>query len=374
MNNLKQIGLALLNYEDKRHALPPISSNLDPVPDVPGAATGMLPAATPPGTAKSSAAGYSWIVFILPEIEEGALYQNIALNSAKFTKEAFDAEIVNGPAANNPHVAAVQLKAFLCPSFTGGATVDVSPRIKGNAATEEVETGGPIANYDAPLAKAVGAVGIAITNYQAILGTHIDDIGPAVSPYPLNSASLPTSNNGAMLYRGVGFNVGRKLAALTDGTSKTPLVAETRERRLSSWYDGTFNWLVAARHSKPNDGTKAITAANNTTTGVINGLQVNGRWTVGTDGTEATGGTALNYGPSKQNPTAIYLPADSCVDPDLSPSDCGRLWGPSSEHAGGIVFHVFGDCHVEGFTETYDPNVYLWVVTRNGGEPIPNLN
>jgi hypothetical protein len=48
------------------------------------------------------------------------------------------------------------------------------------------------------------------------------------------------------------------------------------------------------------------------------------------------------------------------------------LWGPSSEHAGGIVFHVFGDCHVEGFTDEYDPNVYLWVVTRNGGEPIPN--
>ena len=37
-------------------------------------------------------------------------------------------------------------------------------------------------------------LGIAITNYQAILGTHIDDIGPAVSPYPLNSASLPTSD------------------------------------------------------------------------------------------------------------------------------------------------------------------------------------
>ena len=70
MNNLKQIGLALLNYEDKRHVMLLISSNLDPVPDVPGAATGMLPAATPPGTAKSSAAGYSWIVFILPEIEE----------------------------------------------------------------------------------------------------------------------------------------------------------------------------------------------------------------------------------------------------------------------------------------------------------------
>jgi hypothetical protein len=157
------------------------------------------------------------------------------------------------------------------------------PELKGNAATGDVETGGPIANYDVPLAKAAGAAGIALTNYQAILGTHIDDIGPAVPPYPLKSASLPNSNNGAMLFRGIGFDIGRMLAAITDGTSKTPVVAETRERRLSSWYDGTFNWLVAARHSKPNDGTKAITAANKTTKGIINGLQVDNRWTVGTD-------------------------------------------------------------------------------------------
>ena len=138
------------------------------------------------------------------------------------------------------------LKAFLCPSFSGGTTIDTSPRTKGNVDTAEVETGGPIANYDAPFAFAAGAAGLAITNYQAVLGTHIDDIGPAVAPYPLKSASLPNSNNGAMLFRGVGFDIGRKLAAITDGTSKTPLVAETRERRLSSWYDGTFNWLVAA--------------------------------------------------------------------------------------------------------------------------------
>ena len=39
-NNMKQIGLALLNYEDKRHALPPISSNFDLTPDTPGSAAG----------------------------------------------------------------------------------------------------------------------------------------------------------------------------------------------------------------------------------------------------------------------------------------------------------------------------------------------
>ena len=34
MSNLKQIGLALLNYEDKMRSLPPISTNVDPVPDI----------------------------------------------------------------------------------------------------------------------------------------------------------------------------------------------------------------------------------------------------------------------------------------------------------------------------------------------------
>ena len=141
-----------------------------------------------------------------------------------------------------------------------------------------------------------------------------------------------------------------------------------------AYLPGTTARLIGSlrRHSNPPDGTKAITAANRSTKGNINGLQVTGRWTVGTDGSNATGGTALNYGPGQKSPTAICLPAAACLDPDLSPSDCGRLWGPSSEHAGGIVFHVFADGHVEGFTDQFDPNVYLWVVTRNGGEPIPN--
>ena len=49
-----------------------------------------------------------------------------------------------------------------------------------------------------------------------------------------------------------------------------------------------------------------------------------------------------------------------------------RMWGPSSDHAGGIVQHVYGDAHVEGLTDGIDPNVYLWIITRNGGEALPN--
>lgn len=48
-----------------------------------------------------------------------------------------------------------------------------------------------------------------------------------------------------------------------------------------------------------------------------------------------------------------------------------RLWGPSSQHPGGVVFHSFADGHVTGIAETIDPNLYLAIVSRNGGEPTP---
>ena len=369
---MKQIGLALVDYEDKRHALPPISTNTDPTPDVPGDATATTDAAHPmPGSAASSGAGYSWIVFILPDMEEGPLYQAIAYNSKRFTLPAFSSEIVSGVSGDAaPHVASVQLAALRCPEFTGGATIDTSKRTVGDL-SGTLETGTSPADYDWHVHHELWRHDIAITNYNAILGTHIDDVGPAVAPYPVKSASLPNSNNGGMKFRGTTFGQGFKFAAFTDGTSKVPLVAETRERRFTSWYDGTMNWVVAARHSNPPDGTKAITAANNTTTGMLNNMSVDGRWTVGTDGTSATGGAALNYGPTVEHPTAVYLPSDALADPDISNISPGRLWGPSSEHAGGIVNHVFGDSHVEGISDGIDPNVYLWIVTRNGGEPIP---
>jgi hypothetical protein len=83
------------------------------------------------------------------------------------------------------------------------------------------------------------------------------------------------------------------------------------------------------------------------------------RWTIGTDGTSATGGTALNYGPTAKHPTAVFLPTGSFVDSDISKIPPGRLWGPSSQHAGGIVNHVYADAHVEAISDQIDPNVYL---------------
>ena len=364
-NNMKQIGLALLNYEDKRKALPPICFELRcharSNRHAPAPSTG-----TAPGSAANASAGYSWIVFILPEIEEGTLYQTIANNSTKFTAYAFATVDRNGSSGSTtPHCSTVQLKAFLCPSFSGDPVVDMSATVDGDS---HVARHRPTGNQLHVAWHANNGTGVALTNYQAMLGTHIDP--NAAAPYPAKSASSPNSNNGAMTFRGTSFDQGRKLAGLSDGASKTPLAGETKEKRLASWYDGTCNWLVAARHGN-NTGAAVNPPANNTTTGNVNGLNVNGKWVVGSNGQTTNGaGHGINVGPSPTTPQAIYLPkAYGVADPVMTAYD--RLWGPSSDHAGGIVQHVYGDAHVEGITDGIDPNVYLWIVTRNGGEAIP---
>jgi hypothetical protein len=47
-----------------------------------------------------------------------------------------------------------------------------------------------------------------------------------------------------------------------------------------------------------------------------------------------------------------------------------RVFGPSSAHSGDIVLHGFGDGHGAAINANVDRNVYLWQVTRNGGEVI----
>jgi type II secretory pathway pseudopilin PulG len=211
-SNLHIIGVALMNYENKHGCFPPISSNLDAIADIPGDSTATSNSPTAKYSADSPAAGFSWAVWILPEIEEATLYQAIVNNSRTFADPAFSPAIVSGPGGNSAqHLATVQLSVFRCPSFSGGPVLDTSPRTIGSP-RGAIETGSIPPNYLAAIATANGAAGIAITNYNAILGTHIDNVGPAVPPFPVKSASLPNSNNGGMKFRGAVYDQGFRLA------------------------------------------------------------------------------------------------------------------------------------------------------------------
>jgi hypothetical protein len=309
------------------------------------------------------------MVLILPEFS-CTLYQSIYISSKQFTVPAFSTSVDPDNGATIRHPATLDpTYAIRCPSFAFDEVLDTSRRTAG-VAGGAMETGTIPPNYSGGIVTAKGAQGIVISNYNAMLGTHIDTAADA--NFPARSASLDNSNNGGMKFRGSAFDQGMKLSELIDGKSKVPLVVETREQRFASWYDGTMNWVVAARHSNPSAGTVAITAASKNHRVEIGGMaDAPNRWWIGNDGTYAVGGSALNYGPTTDHPTAVYLPIASLADPDISGITPGRLWGPSSQHQGGIVNHAFGDAHVTGISDGIDPNVYLWIVTRNGGEAIP---
>jgi len=377
---MKQIGLALLNYEDKRKCFPPITSTgqgSDITPDQLGT-TGGDATAGPGSLVGSNQAGYSWMVQLLPDIEESTLYQSITTTSLKFNKAAFSQNVLAssstpGATANaaNPHASSVQINGFVCPSFSGDRTVSSDPSITASA---------PPAQY-MPSAGVTGGPAAGITNYTALAGTHFAAAVAAGPPAQSADRLLTTAstNNGAMQFKGSAFDQGRKLAALTDGTSKVPVSCETKERLIASWYDGTTNWVMGARHGPDTAGAATTTAvpaivvsAGPTPNVTVNGAQATaGRLVVGSNGVaSATGGTghALNVGPSTNFPGTRCYPTGSYTSPVMTPIGY-RAWGPSSDHSGGIVNHVFGDGHVTGINDGIDPNMYLWVVTRNGGEP-----
>jgi hypothetical protein len=252
---------------------------------------------------------------------------------------------------SGPHPASAQLRDLLCPSFANGAALDDSPRTIGASGTLE---SGTMPAYYAPFC-GPKRDGLGITNYNGIIGTHIDP--------EFKSATKP--NNGGMMYRGTDFRSGRKLSALVDGTSSVPVVCETRESRFTSWYDGTMNWVVAARHSDPQNPSVALNTPISTKSF---GLRIDAggpllpgsdRFMIGSDGTTKTGGHALNVGPSPATPTAVYLPSAALSDPDISSAPPGRLWGPSSVHRDGLVNHVFADGHVVAISDGIDANMYL---------------
>jgi type II secretory pathway pseudopilin PulG len=219
-NLMKQLGLGLLNYEDKRKFLPPISTNSDLIPDVPGDATATTDVThRSPGTASSSGAGYSWLVLLLPEWCNGSLYQSIINNSQKFSLPAFSPAIQFDPGQNFIDVSTYEMKEYLCPSVDGTTTLDNSPRVAGGV-EGPVETGTLPPRYITVIARPKGAGGIAITSYNAILGTHLDAMAGTV--FPARSASLDNSNNGGMKFRGTAFDQGFRLAELADGLSKVP--------------------------------------------------------------------------------------------------------------------------------------------------------
>lgn len=188
-NNLKQLGIALHAYHDATNALPP------------GAEAKVFPKPNPAGNTTTFIDGTSWLVYILPQIEQGSLY-------SKYNW----AESFNSTA--NGLFAANMVSTYFCPS---------GPDSK---------------RYLDPNANLTTAVS---THYYGIMGPGVSQaVNPANFTYNGTTVSFPFGSgatNGA--YSTVGMlshyqnqsgsvttNRLVKLTDVTDGTSNTLMVGE----------------------------------------------------------------------------------------------------------------------------------------------------
>lgn len=181
-NSLKQIGLAMHNYHDSFNQFPP-----GYVAKIPFTIT------------SGERSLWSWGSFILPYIDQTALYNQISPGN----------NLLENVLATNPSVLQNRLAVFRCASDTGPQT---------NNYTDTMTTGATTANwYTASLQDANGnTVPISTSNYVMVSGP-ADSTTPAVRD-PGQALNQPL---------GLGFqngNVG--LRDITDGSSNTLLVGE----------------------------------------------------------------------------------------------------------------------------------------------------
>ncbi|QDV72113.1 DUF1559 domain-containing protein [Botrimarina mediterranea] len=241
VNNLKNIALAILNYEDTNGGLPPATPFFDQCPE-----TGKV--------SEINKHRISGFVLILPQLEEGALYDQYQLDKSPYVW-------MSDNTGNNWHrlpgregLPEARPDIYVCPS-------EQSPAIHENPDP------GPIRNGLKP----------ATGTYAFVTGS----IGP-----PEVGVSAKCDNTGA-------FRYGNPIALrkVIDGLSKTFFVGEVIDPHTRK---GSNIWSFAARHA---DSMRTTTNPLNTAPGL--GLVIDFGATQGSNGAFASrhpGGANFAYG------------------------------------------------------------------------------
>lgn len=361
LSQMKQLALAMHNYEGTRKAFPlastaPWRSSTNPLVTI-----GEMEASNSPNTITNGQTGdgYSWIVQLLPFFEENVLYQKLVDTDAsnKLRKSAFSPDNLQNPAPGavpsreNPYIWEAQVEVLRCPSFPGD---DTSTMNIGSMPQEEV--GIAIGNYVALAATHYGGSG---STPASLVTTSAKAGGPMAHQDDCNTAAY--CGNGILAFPGrVGDRVTKKghgFQAMSDGTAKTILFAESRDERQSMWYSGIASYVVGTWPQRDNTGVPVLQDQQNEAN--------RGAFTFNGDAS-----AALNRGSTRSDVQSMeewYFEQGN--DPH-APSDADtRRWGPSSAHPS-VVLHAYGDGHATSISEDIDGDIYIWQITRAGRETV----
>ncbi len=313
-NNLKQLGLAVLNHEQIHKAFPTSEgweySNTDDGVVLPGASESDIVSALKSGAHKPLS-GKGWILTVLPELEEGSLFDQFRAGGAfdgkgpfrngfcSHPREGFGlTSIKNGISV--PELMKTQLQVLQCPS-------DESVELLSNKQFQW------------------STCDVATTSYKGVLDdTYLGDestaFGNEGTKYPSGVGYLVNPDDRdchrdwrcrGIFFRSTWFKP-VKLASITDGTSHTVMIGEDVPE---------YNYHSTAFYS-------------------------NGDW--------CSCNIPLNH--------LMNLPPDS---PDIWP----EAQGFRSKHPGGVHFCAC-DGSVRYISDSIDPMAFRVSCTRNGEEQI----
>ncbi|QDT63254.1 DUF1559 domain-containing protein [Calycomorphotria hydatis] len=307
-NNLKQIGLALHNYESAHRVFPPSNTSGwdDPVVGL-NDSQGVWRYNSADGFTAADEHCHSWASLILPFVEAGNAYAKI------------DYEISAFAPANRP-IASQVFPFYRCPSFSGG---DVT--------TAAIYT---------DISDADTAGDFAIRNYVGFAGRYPSEL------------QLPGKASGIL------FPQSRTtFRDITDGTSNTFLAAESREQDSSVWIDGSTASVLARAFD--------ITAITADPQDPLNTASPLPAVNYGPRNADEEGGTPCTP------PRRHYVDGE-CINLSFgggSVVTVGAKWGPSSMHTGG-AHHLMGDDSVHFINENIDVNTYDNLAARNDGNVV----
>ncbi len=342
--HLRQFALATLTYESSRRRMPLASTERLTAKSGSGPAgyaqagkgTGADLSKITAAQAKQSPMidGYSWIVQILPNIEEGPLYDKMKKQLTKLSYTAFGTGpryIAKKSSGSSPELKFwdVEIPVALCASFPGAVTTNWGTYKK-----------------------------MAVSNYVALAATHLSANKSGFQERPLYKAAGRFMGNGGLCFpqsRKTGRKGGRSLANFRDGTSKTAIIAESREEVYANWYSAISSYVVGT--CEDNESGASLPQLKTDPKGLFFG-----------NATGATG--SLNLGVTPSNKKTLdageYRYATNYRHKNGAKIKF-RNWGPSSSHPGAVL-HGYADGHAGAVQDSIDPSVYLHLITVAGSE------
>jgi len=320
VNNLKQIGLAFHTFHDARKKFPP--------------------AATRDSTSYQ-VGGWSFLIRLLPNMEYASIYDTLDIKGDNpFTAVDTTKQQAGLTAATT------LIGEFTCPSNSGDKTVTIS----GSAWA--------LTNY-----KVMGATTKTGLNYctQSTFGTKPSSVG---------SLPLLSQPDGAV-YPGSTTSLG---SFGRDGSSHTILATETIDTTSSRWTVGS-DVTLAGLPVSGDGGTAPSGAAVSFMTYTEGGYSAPTGFTgvFDDEGKSKVTTTFMTYlDPSFVSQAGTYYYGTDTTTPSITSSPSATLsspkWGPSASHPS-VVNHLFADGAVRSISKDVDVATYMFLITRDGGDP-----